>query len=177
MRMLLPTLILTGCLAKQAAVTAPSPWTSDLAVVLASQEDASVDPLPAELDVALAALLSARGLRPVVVPHTAFRGSFDHNRMTDQRLALLTERDGAGELLVLVETSARFDAQLGGRYRWTVHATATLLGPPGTTRVEVTVPTHLLFDHQRETDALLQAWPLIERRLARTLDAWLAGGS
>lgn len=69
-----------------------------------------------------------------------------------------------------LSTETDFFAQVAGRYRWTVRVRATL-DRPGS-RVENTwdIPVFMVYDHERDDDAVRAAIPSIERHL----DAWLA---
>ena len=93
----------------------------------------------------------------------------------DRRVALLAD-DGA-EVLLLVETRARFSVQVNGRYRWNVEADLSLVtdGNTGTASTRsVRVPVALIYSHQGASDALVDAAPLIARQLAGLVDEWIA---
>ena len=77
---------------------------------------------PAELSKEILAELTARNLRPKLVPVDAL----GTRRTTGQRLAALSAAAGEAELLVLVETDASFYSALNGRYRWTVGSRMTM---------------------------------------------------
>ena len=70
--------------------------------------------------------------------------------------------------VVLVETEAAFYAQVAGRYRWTVTAHVTVAsneaGDEPLSR-EVEVPVFLVYDHQREADALAEASVMLARKV------------
>ncbi len=74
---------------------------------------------------------------------------------------------GDSSNIVLVETQARFFAQIAGRYRWTVTAEVTIApsdeGEPLVRTVEV--PVFLLYDHEREAEALAEASVMLARKV------------
>jgi hypothetical protein len=93
---------------------------------------------------------------------------------TGKTTALRIEALGEGSLTLLVETNARFYSQLGGRYRWVVHVDATLFGAGRPRETEsFDVPVFLRFDHEREEAAVVQAAPIIGRRVGTLVDRTL----
>ena len=70
-------------------------------------------------------------------------------------------------------TRINFFSQLSGQYRWTVDTRIVLAAasePDKQTVSEVQVPVFLPFHHQRESEALVAAIPVIEREMAAMLD-------
>ena len=91
-------------------------------------------------------------------------------------MALFQAPAGSAELLIIVETQARYFSQLNGRFRWvvTVETTATKLSDPTLVLTErYEVPVFLSFQHQDEEDAIMAAVPMIQPRLHRTLEKLL----
>jgi hypothetical protein len=85
----------------------------------------------------------------------------------------LAEGVPADALVVQVATRIHFFSQLSGQYRWTVDTRIVLAAaaePDNQTVSEVRVPVFLPFHHQRESEALVAAIPVIERELAAMLD-------
>ncbi|MEQ1502597.1 MAG: hypothetical protein ABMB14_10215 [Myxococcota bacterium] len=164
-------LLLASCLKPAPPTAAASPVPVSVAVVLASYDHPEVTPAPDRVDDAIAAELTRRNLVPTTVevgpPFTAARS-------TDARLTLLP--DGAR---LLVECAPRFDAQVNGRYRWTVAVDATIDAGRGSTGASraFSVPVHLSYDHEREPEALSDAAPIGAREIGRLLDDWVASGA
>jgi hypothetical protein len=82
------------------------------------------------------------------------------------------------DLVLLVETEARWYSQIAGRFRWTVSVDLSLgeVGAPEeSVHQHFEVPVALLFDHQREADAINEATSVIQRRLGELMDLWLQG--
>lgn len=84
--------------------------------------------------------------------------------------ARLTEEESlaTGDLVILVETEAQFYAQVAGRYRWTVHADITVAprtggGEPLVRSIEV--PVFLVYDHEREAEALAESSAMLARKV------------
>ena len=86
-----------------------------------------------------------------------------------------TRPPGAATLTLRTETE--FFAQVAGRYRWTVRVRATI--DRTSDRVEKTwdIPVFLVYDHEREVEAVQAAIPSIERHLDALLDEALPARS
>jgi hypothetical protein len=174
---LLATVLLGGCLKQTPPVQAPTAWTVDLVTVLESAERGTVEGSPVSFTDALEGELREHGLTPRVVDPSAWTAVFETKRTTEQRVAHL-RLDTDAHLLVLVEAEARWFSQMAGRYRWTVDVDVTLgeLGATvGGTHERFQVPVALLFDHQREPEAIVEATTVIERRVGEVVDTWLRG--
>jgi hypothetical protein len=160
-----PLLLLAACLSHQPPVRAPEPVPLGVALVLESFDHPEVTGAPESVVERLAEEATSRNLVPSPLPVDP---EFARIRSTEGRLARL----GDGPHLLL-EFAPRFSAQVNGRYRWTVDVTATV-DPPRATR-EFTVPVHLLYAHQKEEDALVEASPVIAREVGELLDEWVEG--
>lgn len=179
MRTLLLTLLLAACGPKRPPpAAAANPTPAAVAGVVDRADERAVDPLPKELVARLDAVLQERNLPPHAIADAAVTQAFAGRRTTPQRLAWLAERADGAPLLLLVETEVAFYSQLEGRYRWTVevHLTIASTSDPGASVTRsFEVPVFLQFHHEREPEALDAAAPVIERRLASLVDAWLGG--
>lgn len=170
---------LTSCLPKQQPVQAPSQIPVTFVGVMQTQQSAAVGDLPAVVQGRLVQTLSERNLAPETKPAAAWAEDFAKRRSTEPRLRWLVEQGGVSHgLILLVETEVSFYAQLQGRYRWTVDVRATIAGADdvsASTTERFSVPVFLLFDHEREEEALIEAGPDIARKVGVMLD-WYVGG-
>lgn len=172
-------LAVASCLPKQQPVQAASQIPTTFVGVMQTQESASVGDLPAAVQARLVQTVSERNLAPETLPAASWGEVFAKRRSTEPRARWLVEQGGVTHgLILLVETEVSFYAQLQGRYRWTVDVRATITGADdvsaGTTET-FSVPVFLLFDHEREEEALMEAGPDIARKVGVMLD-WYVGG-
>jgi hypothetical protein len=169
-------LLLSACLAKKPAVSAPNPTPTAWAAVFSPAEsDAPLSDFPPSTTRVLQALLTERGLILAPSPDPIRLGS---RPTLPQRLESMVETSAGAKLLVLLEADARFSAQLEGRMRWNVHirvTVATAAQPEAAQVAEFDVPVFLQFLHEGELRALEEATPLIARRLGPLLDEAILG--
>jgi hypothetical protein len=161
------TFLLSACLRPVPVAQAPDRTQIELAAVLDSFDDQAVTEPPAGLAEVLGPELERRNLVPVS-PDPALVSSFAQIRATDARRAALADKPTP---VLLVECAPRFSAQVNGRYRWSVEVDLSLGELP--TR-SFTVPVHLLYAHEDEDEAAVEAAPMVARELGRLLDDWLA---
>ena len=174
MRIVLLFLALAGCIKTAAVQQAAQPAPVALTTVLESTESPGLQSIPDGVSSRLSEQVRARGLVPQSVDGATTTGN-----STDTRLTWLAESASGAQVLMLIETEARFSVQVNGRYRWNVDATLTLAHADGSADPQtstVSAPVALVYAHQDEEDALLEASPLIARRLGIMLDAWIASG-
>lgn len=171
----LPTLLLlAGCLKQPAAVTSEAALPVALGAVLTGVADGVTEPAADEVMQRLSAVVSARAL----TPRPAAGEALAARPNSASRVALLAEGGSQGELVVLVESSARFFSQMNGRFRWTVEVKITLAPARDADRAvadSFEVPVFLQFNHEGEEEALREGLPVIERRLGALLDSYLLG--
>ncbi|MCO4747260.1 MAG: hypothetical protein KC912_20850 [Proteobacteria bacterium] len=169
--LLLPLLLLAGCLKPAAIQQATSPTPVSVATLV--ELDRGLGDVPDELDAGIAKVLSKRNLTPKTLD---LEPKFDEllgQPNSEGRVQLLVGE----EVLLLVETSARFSVQVNGRYRWNVEADLSLVtdGFPEHARTRhASVPVALIYSHQGADDALIEATPLIARQAAALVDEWIA---
>ncbi len=181
-RRALPLLILilaSGCLRRAELVRAPAP-TAVAAVFLFDQEDDSaVLEAPESLVRACTSLLQGHNLLVGALPTEQWADAFATRRSTRQRMLSLFEQTDQ-DVVLLVETRARFGTLIEGRYRWTVPVQLTLArrgGEDFPVQASVEVPVFLRFAHEGGLEAVEAASPTITRRLTRMADELLAEGS
>ena len=165
-------LLLAGCLKNPAVTQAPSPMPVAVATVLESTEAAGVQAVPDEVTDRLIGELERRNLVPQSLDGTAVGAGSS----TDHRIAWMTESASGAKAVLLVETEARFSTQVNGRYRWNVTGTISLVptGPEEPLTADLNIPVALVYSHQDEADALIEASPLVARRVGSLLEGWLA---
>ena len=136
------------------------------------------DSVPDELAASLSDSLEQRNLQPRVIPSEAL-ADLQATRDSKQRLQKLSERKSIeSPLLLMIETKAVFYELLSGRYKWIVYARLTLAkrGELGAaTPLETDVPVFLLYDHERELEALRAASSVIAERAGGLVDGYVRG--
>ena len=164
---------LAGCLASVPPVRLGKPATIAVHLLL---EDASGTRLYAP-SALLEDLERRLGERNLTVRFTSSTELDDpRNRTTTGRLAALGAAAPEDELVLLIETRARFFTQLVGRLRWDVDVSLSLEDRDPATPVfarSFSVPAHLFHEHEREPEALSGAWRPVQDALAELLDAAL----
>jgi glycosidase len=174
----LMVLFLAGCVAKRQPVRLVQPLTAAVVVVLDSEEERSVLETPESLRVAVAEELAARNLSVTHVPVADVVEGFQRLRATPHRLAHLGERAPEADVLVLVETRARFESRLQGARRWTVSARITIARSDARdlpSQVDLEAPVFLRFEFEQADEALRDATPAITKRLGRVADELIEG--
>jgi len=173
--LLLCVILLAGCVRRAELVQAPEP-TAVAAVFLFDQEEESeVLPAPESLVRAATSLLQGHNLLVEQQPAEAWAEEFSSLRSTRQRMLHLLEQSGQ-DVVLLVESRARFGSLIEGRYRWTVPVQLTLArrgGEDFPVQATVEVPVFLRFAHERGLEAVEAAGPTITRRLSRMADELL----
>lgn len=168
---------LTSCAPKVTAVRASSEIPTTFVGVLGTVESQAVTDLPPTVEKAILQQLADHNLTATAVSSDRWADVFSRRRSTSQRGAWLVEDAGVTSgLVVLVETEVSFYAQLSGRYRWTVDVRATVTGADnfeGGSTEEFSVPVFLLYDHEREERALMEASGDIERKVGILLDGYI----
>jgi hypothetical protein len=129
---------------------------------------------PDSLKKAVVAELDSRNLEVVELPIDALGGQ----RLTDGRLDSLKKSAGGAPFVLLVEQKVTFFSQLDGRYRWEVGtslAAARVDGPAAKEPFEL--PVVLMYDHEREKEAIAQSASDVAKRAGTLFDGLLAGAS
>jgi len=160
----IPLLLVVACL-KSTVAQAPRPIPMD---VIATLNLEHAEPAPSAVAERLAAEIARRGLVPTAVDGDPSDPGPDGapDEGTDAN---------SGRASLRVESTARFSSQINGRYRWTVSVTATVAPVEGLpTARSFTVPVHLVYYHDKETEALVEAAPLIARQVGELLDDWIS---
>ncbi|MGA9525277.1 MAG: alpha-amylase family glycosyl hydrolase [Myxococcaceae bacterium] len=147
-----------------------------VAYVLDNEQSRSVQDVPDSLKEAVAAALAERNLLAEPVPFERYREAFTQVRSTQRRFELIEENTTA-PLVLLVETKPSFFSRSGGRYRWTVLAQVTAqprkegARPASDTVSEAVI---LMYDHEREPEAVTGAARQIAKRAGGLFDELLA---
>ncbi|MBX2801226.1 MAG: hypothetical protein KTR31_26350 [Myxococcales bacterium] len=165
---------MVGCLKPVAPVRVLDGMELRLVTVVDAVDDGAVTQAPQAVVEAVQSSLRRRGIQAVV--EQVDLGAFTALRSTQARIERLDEA-GAGPVL-LVEAAPRFSAQVNGRYRWEVRGTVTVHGTlsardPLTQTDAFRAPAHLVYSHQDEADALIDARSVVATRAGRLMDAWL----
>ncbi|MFZ5440945.1 MAG: hypothetical protein ACOZQL_13135 [Myxococcota bacterium] len=99
-------------------------------------------------------------------------------RLTDARFEALKRAQAAEGVpyFLLVEQRVQFFSQIDGRYRWEVGTSLTASRTEGAVAKDpFEIPVVLMFDHEKEREAIVYAAPDIANRVGVLLDGLLAG--
>jgi hypothetical protein len=129
---------------------------------------------PDVLKKAIAAELDDHNLEVVEVPIEAVSAQ----KLTDSRFEALKKAAGDVPFVLLVEQRVHFFSQLDGRYRWEVATTLTAARADGAKASDpFEIPVILLFDHEKEKEAIAAASTDIANRVGVLMDGVLAGAA
>lgn len=129
---------------------------------------------PDALKKAINAELDDHNLEVVEVPLEAIVAQ----RLTDSRFDALKKVSGDAPFVLLVEQRVHFFSQLDGRYRWEVATTLTAGRADGAKASDpFEIPVILLFDHEKEREAIAAAASDISNRVGVLMDGVMAGAS
>lgn len=127
---------------------------------------------PDALKARIKAELDAHNLEVVEVPLEVLSGQ----RLTDARFDALKKAAGEAPFVLLVEQRVHFFSQLDGRYRWEVATALTAARADGATaRDPFEIPVILMYDHEKEREAIASAASDISTRVGVLMDGVLAG--
>jgi hypothetical protein len=164
-------LLLCGCIhrALPARLTQPAP----ISAALLMDGGEGIAALPPEVSEAVSRELSSRNLDPREVEAAQALGG---SRNTQQRLALLSRADEA-PFVLLLETRVVYYDELQGRFRWVVYARLSVARRDdlaGAASSDFEVPVFLVYEHDREAEALRAAAAIISDRTGSLLDSFFA---
>ncbi|MFO0599238.1 MAG: hypothetical protein U0228_28285 [Myxococcaceae bacterium] len=128
---------------------------------------------PDSLWQALVTELADHNLQPVPVPLESLAGQ----RLTDARFEVMKKAPDA-QYLLLVEQRVQFFSQIDGRYRWevgTALAASRVDGPVAKDTFEI--PVVLMFDHQKEKEAIATCASDVSNRAGVLLDGVIASAN
>ncbi|MDP1821920.1 MAG: alpha-amylase family glycosyl hydrolase [Archangium sp.] len=129
---------------------------------------------PDALKKAIAAELDDHNLELVEVPLEAVSAQ----RLTDSRFDALKKAAGEVPFVLLVEQRVHFFSQLDGRYRWEVATTLTASRADGAKASDpFEIPVILMYDHEKEREAIANAASDIANRVGVLMDGVLAGAA
>jgi hypothetical protein len=129
---------------------------------------------PEALKKAIAKELDDHNLEVVEVPLEAIAAQ----RLTDSRFDALKKVSAEAPFVLLVEQRVHFFSQLDGRYRWEVATTLTASRADGAKASDpFEIPVILMYDHEKEAEAIASAAPDIANRVGVLMDGVLAGAS
>lgn len=99
-------------------------------------------------------------------------------RLTDARFDALKKASPDVPFVLLVEQRVHFFSQLDGRYRWEVGTSLTASRSDGATaRDPFEIPVILMYDHEKENEAIANAASDIATRVGVLMDGVLAGAT
>ena len=126
---------------------------------------------PEALKKAIAAELDDHNLEVIELPLM----TLGNQRLTDARFEAL-KKSAATPFVLLVEQRVQFFSQLDGRYRWEVGTTLTASRADGAlARDPFEIPVILMYDHEKENEAIANARFDVANRVGVLMDGVLAG--
>jgi hypothetical protein len=127
---------------------------------------------PAELKQAIAKELADHNLQVVELPLETILAQ----RLIDSRFEALKKASDGAPFLLLVEQRVQFFSQIDGRYRWEVSSAFTAGRADGATAKDpLEIPVILMFDHEKEREAIIYAAQDVANRVGVLMDGVLAG--
>lgn len=127
---------------------------------------------PAALKERIRAELGDHNLEVLEVPLEAVSAQ----RLTDGRFDALKKAAGDAPFVLLVEQRVHFFSQLDGRYRWEVGTALTAARSDGAKASDpFEIPVILMYDHEKEREAIAAAASDIANRVGVLMDGLLAG--
>lgn len=127
---------------------------------------------PDSLKAAINKELDDHNLELVEVPLEQLRAQ----RLTDARFEVVKKNVGDAQFLLLVEQRVQFFSQIDGRYRWEVGTQLTASKLEGAVAKDpFEIPVILMFDHEKEAEAISYAASDVANRVGVLLDGVIAG--
>jgi len=167
-------LLVCGCLPKIPRQRLAEPAKIVVAYIVDPSYSGSAFSPPDELRKAIAKELEDHNLQVVELPLELV----STQRLTDSRFEALKkapQAEGAPYFL-LVEQRVQFFSQIDGRYRWEVNSNFTAARADGASAKDpLEIPVILMFDHEKEKEALVYAAPDVANRVGVLMDGVLAG--
>ncbi|MEW6434552.1 MAG: alpha-amylase family glycosyl hydrolase [Myxococcota bacterium] len=169
---LLVAVVAAGCIPKVPKQRLAARAKVAVVYVVDPSRTTGVESPPDALKQAVAKALDERNLEVVELPLDVLGGQL----LTDARLEGVKRAAGDAPFVMLVEQRVTFFSQLDGRYRWEVgtNLTAQRIGG-ATARDPFELPVVLLYDHERQKEAIAQAAPDVATRAGVLMDGLLAG--
>ena len=176
---LLSVVLLAGCIKRAEPVMAPDPTPVTAVFLFDQEQEPEVLDAPDSLVRAATSLLQGHNLVAEPLDRGEWAESFSTLRSTRQRMMHLFDT-GDSDVVLLVETRARFGSLIEGRYRWTVPVQLTLArrgSEDFPVQASMEVPVFMRFAHEQGLEAVEAAGPTITRRLSRMADELLREGA
>lgn len=127
---------------------------------------------PEALRAAIKKELDDHNLEIIEVPIEVLRAQ----RLTDARFEVVKKNVGDAQFLLLVEQRVQFFSQIDGRYRWEVGTQLTASKLEGSVAKDpFEIPVILMFDHEKEPEAIAYAASDVANRVGVLLDGVIAG--
>lgn len=118
--------------------------------------------------------LDDRNLEVIDVPLSAIEAQ----RLTDSRFLALRDAAKDAQYFLLVEQRVHFFSQIDGRYRWEVATQLTAARADGVRAADQSeLPVILVYDHEKEREAIAAASSDLAERMGTLLDGVLAGSA
>ena len=146
-----------------------------LTMLMESDQDAAVQPLPAPLPEAIEQELEAHNLQVITLTQDKLA---DFATLRDTQRRIEASATGDAPFVLLIESRAKFFSQLNGRYKWQVYYKLTLAEKGELHRAlrrDFEFSAILRFDHQKEKEAVAASKDTLTKELRNLLNRFLAG--
>lgn len=173
-RLALTALVFVGCLPSIPTQKLDQPTPIAVGYLVDPTYSGGASTAPQPLKDAIAFELAKHNLTPVEVPLEPLAAQ----KLTDARFEALKKAPQAegAPFQLLVELRVHFFSQIDGRYRWEVGINLTSGRADGAmARDPFEIPVILMFDHEKQPEAIVYAKDDIARRVGVLMDGLLAG--
>lgn len=143
------------------ATISTSSVVTGLPTVAVLELENKIVPVPKTLQDRLSTQLQMRDISLQFYDHS---DQFTDIKEGRHRLDLYTQSQ-----ILLIEANAIYFAQVGGRFRWETNFDLYLKTSDGIREKHLKIPVFLLYHHQREAEALLEAEAVLYRELEQFL--------
>lgn len=168
----LSLVVFSACFPKLAPQRLPEQTKIAVGYVVDPPYSGGATTSPQELKDAVTFELRKHNLEPVEVPLEAIAAQ----RLTDSRFDAVKKAADDAPFFLLVEQRVHFFSQIDGRYRWEVGNQLTAGRADGAiARDPFEIAVVLMFDHEKEKEAIVYAKDDIAKRIGVLMDGVLAG--
>lgn len=133
-----------------------------LPTVAVLEQENKISSIPQDLKDNLSSQLQFNDITLQFYDHS---DQFETIKQGKNRLALYTQSQ-----ILLIEANAVYFAQVGGRFRWETNFDIYLKIGDEMKETHLNIPVFLIYHHQREADALLEAEAILLRELQQFLN-------
>ncbi len=145
----------------------PGNTVVELPTIAILENEKGITPIPLELQETLSNRLQKRNITLQFYDHSE---QFKESKEVEKRLSMYPESQ-----IFLLEANAIYFAQISGRFRWETSFNIYLKNGNEIKQKQLQIPVFLLYHHQREAEALLEAEAILLREVELFLTDNLGG--